>query len=144
MTDHSDLKWNNDEIAGHLRSAVEALTPDVLSRIDFTTPQEIYAGPSKTVRLYRRMRTAALAAAACLALAVVSGGVAGYQNRRVDSVIGIDVNPSIELSVNRRDKVLRAEALNADAREVLDNMDLENVDLDIAVNALIGSMVRHG
>ena len=47
MTDHSDLKWNNDEIAGHLRSAVEALTPDVLSRIDFTTPQEIYAGPSK-------------------------------------------------------------------------------------------------
>ena len=73
MTDHSDLKWNNDEIAGHLRSAVEALTPDVLSRIDFTTPQEIYAGPSKTVRLYRRMRTAALAAAACLALAVVSG-----------------------------------------------------------------------
>lgn len=144
MTDHSDLKWNNDEIAGHLRSAVEALTPDVLSRIDFTTPQEIYAGPSKTARLYRRMRTAALAAAACLALAVVSGGVAGYQNRRVDSVIGIDVNPSIELSVNRRDKVLRAEALNADAREVLDNMDLENVDLDIAVNALIGSMVRHG
>ena len=144
MTDHSDLKWNNDEIAGHLRSAVEALTPDVLSRIDFTTPQEIYAGPSKTARLYRRMRTAAIAAAACLALAVVSGGVAGYQNRRVDSVIGIDVNPSIELSVNRRDKVLRAEALNADAREVLDNMDLENVDLDIAVNALIGSMVRHG
>ena len=144
MTDHSDLKWNNDEIAGHLRSAVEALTPDVLSRIDFTTPQEIYAGPSKTARLYRRMRTAAIAAAACLALAVVSGGVAGYQNRRVDSVIGIDVNPSIELSVNRRDKVLRAEALNADARQVLDNMDLENVDLDIAVNALIGSMVRHG
>lgn len=144
MTDHSDLKWNNDEIAGHLRSAVEALTPDVLGRIDFTTPQEIYTGPSGTVRLYRRMRTAALAAAACLALAVLSGGVAGYQNRRVDSVIGIDVNPSIELSVNRRDKVLRAEALNEDAREVLDDMDLEQVDLDIAVNALIGSMVRHG
>ena len=50
MTDHSDLKWNNDEIAGHLRSAVEALTPDVLGRIDFTTPQEIYTGPSGTVR----------------------------------------------------------------------------------------------
>ena len=71
-------------------------------------------------------------------------GVAIYQNGRVESVIGIDVNPSIELSVNRNDKVLKAEPLNSDAEEILDNMDLEHVDVDIAVNALIGSMVRHG
>ena len=46
--------------------------------------------------------------------------------------------------MNRNDKVLKAEPLNSDAEEILDNMDLEHVDVDIAVNALIGSMVRHG
>ena len=144
MTDHSDLQWNNDEIAKHLKSAVDTLTPDILDKIDLTTPQEIHIGPSKVTRIYRRMRTAVTVAAACLCVAVLGTGVAIYQNGRVDSVIGIDVNPSIELSVNRNDKVLKAEPLNSDAEEILDNMDLEHVDVDIAVNALIGSMVRHG
>ena len=35
-------KWNNDEIASHLKSAVEALTPNVLDRIDLDTPQLRY------------------------------------------------------------------------------------------------------
>ena len=137
MTDHSDLQWNNDEIAKHLKSAVDTLTPDILDKIDLTTPQEIHIGPSKVTRIYRRMRTAVTVAAACLCVAVLGTGVAIYQNGRVESVIGIDVNPSIELSVNRNDKVLKAEPLNSDAEEILDNMDLEHVDVDIAVNALI-------
>lgn len=144
MTEHSDQQWNNDEIAKHLKSAVDTLTPDVLDKIDLSTPQEIFTGPSKVTRIYRRMRTVAAAMAACLCVAVLSGGVALYQNRKVDSIIGIDVNPSIELSVNRNDKVLRVEAVNDDAGEILDEMDLKGVDVDIAVNALIGSMVRHG
>ena len=77
-------------------------------------------------------------------MAVLGGGVSFYQNHRVDSVIGIDVNPSIELSVNRNEKVLQANPLNEDAETILDDMNLKNVDLDIAVNALIGSMVRNG
>lgn len=144
MTDHSDVHWNQEEIAEHLKSAMDTLTPDVLHKIDLTTPQDIYREPSKTFRLYRRMRTAALAAAACLCVAVLGGGVAKFQNSRVDSIVGIDVNPSIELSVNRNDKVLKADPLNDDAVQILDDMNLKGVDLDIAVNAVIGSMVRHG
>ena len=41
MTDHSDLQWNNDEIAKHLKSAVDTLTPDILDKIDLTTPQAV-------------------------------------------------------------------------------------------------------
>lgn len=144
MTETDKLQWNQETMERHLRSAMHALTPDVLERIDLNTPQEIYTGPSKARRLYRRLRAAGLAAAACLCVAALGGGVAGYQNRRVESVIGIDVNPSIELSVNRNGKVLKAVALNRDAEVILADMDLEYVDLDIAVNALIGSMVRNG
>ena len=144
MTDHSETAWEQDEIESHLRSAMDALTPNVFDKIDLSPPQEIYVKPSRRVRMYRRMRTVAMAAAACLCVAVLGGGVSFYQNHRVDSVIGIDVNPSIELSVNRNEKVLQANPLNEDAETILDDMNLKNVDLDIAVNALIGSMVRNG
>ena len=144
MTDHSETAWEQDEIESHLRSAMDALTPNVFDKIDLSTPQEIYVKPSRRVRMHRRMRTVAMAAAACLCVAVLGGGVSFYQNHRVDSVIGIDVNPSIELSVNRNEKVLQANPLNEDAETILDDMNLKNVDLDIAVNALIGSMVRNG
>lgn len=144
MTERPDLQWNNEEIAGHLKSAMDILTPDVLDRIDLTIPQEAYRERPKTLMLYRRMRTVINVAAACLCVAVLGSGVAAFQNSRIDSFVGIDVNPSIELSVNRNEKVLKAEALNADAVEILDDMNLKNVDLNIAVNAVIGSMVRHG
>lgn len=144
MTDHSETVWEKEEIESHLRSAMDVLTPNVLDKIDLSTPQEIYLRPSRRARIYRRMRNLAVAAAACLCVAVLGGGVTVYQNNRVDSVVGIDVNPSIELSVNRNEKVLSANPLNDDAQIILDDMDLKNVDLDIAVNALIGSMVRNG
>ena len=144
MTDHSDLQWNNDEIAAHLKSAMDTLTPDVFDKIDLKTPQEVYQERPKITRIYRHMRTVAAVAAACLCVAVFGGGVSLYQNGRVESYIGIDVNPSIELSVNRKDKILKAEALNDDGAEILEDMELKNVDLNIAVNAVVGSMVRHG
>lgn len=144
MTDHSDLQWNNEDITRRLKSAMDVLTPNVLDKIDLNTPQEIYREKSKVMKLYSKMRTVAVAAAACLCIALLGGGVAKFQNSRVDSIIGIDVNPSIELSVNRNDKILKANPLNADAKEILDDMELKNVDLNIAVNAVIGSMVRHG
>ena len=119
LTDHSETAWEQDEIESHLRSAMDALTPNVFDKIDLSTPQEIYVKPSRRVRMYRRMRTVAMAAAACLCVAVLGGGVSFYQNHRVDSVIGIDVNPSIELSVNRNEKVLQANPLNEDAETIL-------------------------
>ena len=127
MTDHSETAWEQDEIESHLRSAMDALTPNVFDKIDLSTPQEIYVKPSRRVRMYRRMRTVAMAAAACLCVAVLGGGVSFYQNHRVDSVIGIDVNPSIELSVNRNEKVLQANPLNEDAETILDDMNLKNL-----------------
>ena len=83
-----------------------------------------------------------VAAAACLCLLV--GSSMFYSNSKVDSVVSIDINPSIELTVSKDDKVLSAVALNKDAEKVLDGMDLKKVDLDIAINAIIGSLLKNG
>ena len=142
--------FSKQQIEQSLRSAVDTLTPDVSGRIDLSVPQSReHAGDqpqSSIIRPERRMRGIGLAAAACLCLFLAGGGTWHYQrqNLQVESVIGIDVNPSVELFINRREKVLRAQALNADAEALIRDMDLEGVDLKVAVNAVVGSMVTHG
>lgn len=65
-------------------------------------------------------------------------------NFRTEATIYLDVNPSIELEINRKEKVLSAQANNEDGEIVLENMNLKNTELDVAVNAILGSMVKNG
>ena len=72
------------------------------------------------------------------------GGVTLQQATAVASVISLDVNPSFELRISSSEKVLSCAALNADAQAVLGDMDLKGTQLDVAVNAIIGSLVQNG
>lgn len=88
---------NQTDIEYHLRSAVDSLVPDVFDKINLDAPQEA-AEPERKIAAIRRWgRTASTAAAACLVVLALAGGAHVYSANRVDSVIGIDVNPSIEL-----------------------------------------------
>ena len=68
------------------------------------------------------LRRAAAALAACLALAFA--GFGGFAYAQPTTYVGIDVNPSIELGVNRFGIVVRAEALNGDGESLLDAVSL--------------------
>jgi len=152
---------NKKQIKQRLSRAVSDSTPDVLDNILLKCEQQkgvesnMYAqenGASLTQSFgYEKRRTparkkiwvrTAFAAAMMLVLAVFAQ--LGYSYFAVDSVIGIDVNPSIEIRTSRTERVLSVVPLNDDAVIVLDGMNLKNVDLDVAVNALIGSMLKHG
>lgn len=67
----------------------------------------------------RHARTRLLAAAACLALALGLGGGGSALYFTETALVSIDVNPSIELSLNRFDRVLSAAARNPEAEAVL-------------------------
>ena len=83
---------------------------------------------------------------ACVAVCVCLFIGLGYfnNNMKVASTIGIDVNPSITVTVNKKEKVLDVTANNDDARIILEGMDLAGSDINVAINALIGSMVKNG
>ncbi len=134
---------NRQQIEACLKSATDDLIPNVLERIDLSTPQIMESRESRP-SFFKRQRVIAGLIAACFCMIMLAGGTYSFQNSRVDSVIGIDVNPSVELSVNKKNRVLKAEAVNQDGKTILQDMDLEGVDLNVAVNALIGSMVTHG
>ena len=80
-------------------------------------------------------------AAACLVLCMVSAFLLPL---RTSASIYLDVNPSVTLQVNYRNRVVKAAACNEDAEEILSNMDLRGADLDVALYAVLGSMVHHG
>ena len=89
-------------------------------------------------------------AAACAALVLLGagGGLVYHQSYAVASVVSLDVNPSIELKVNRAERVISCTALNTEAAAVLFDMnggaDLKGTKLDVAVNAIVGALVREG
>ena len=138
----------NEKMEQRLASAVEKTAPNdvngVLSRCDEWKGTVIPMTTKKTTK--KRWTTLA---AACLALVLLGGGGIFYQQAHaVASVVSLDVNPSIELKVSKSEKVLVCTPLNEDAKAILadmgDGADLKGAKLDVAVNAIVGSLVRNG
>ncbi len=67
-----------------------------------------------------------------------------FQYRMPGYVVTLDINPSIELVINKQNRVLSARASNEGAKEVFDEKSLKNMDLRNAVNAILDSMISHG
>lgn len=92
--------------------------------------------------------------AALAACALLIFGISGLNKNKpntpvapatpVDSVVCIDINPSIELNVSKSNKIISAVALNEDASVALKDMNLEDVELKTALNAIIGSLLKNG
>ena len=138
----------NEKMEQRLAAALEKTAPDdvngVLSRCEERKGTVI---PMTTKKTANRKWTTLVAA--CLAVMLLCGGGVFYQQAHaVASVVSLDVNPSIELKVSRNEKVLACVPLNEDAKAILADMsngaDLKGAKLDVAVNAIVGSLVRNG
>ena len=142
----------SEKLEQRLASAVEKTAPNdvngVLSRCEERKGTVIPMTATKTAKKTTKRKWTTLVAA-CLAVMLLGGGGLFYQQANaVASVVSLDVNPSIELKVNRSEKVLVCTPLNEDAKAILADMgngaDLKGAKLDVAVNAIVGSLVRNG
>ncbi len=87
-------------------------------------------------------------ATAFLALALVAMAalymVMFIPGNSVAATVSLDVNPSIQLRVNSDERVLSVTPMNKDGEIIIGDMDLKGAQLQVAVNAVIGSMLRGG
>ncbi len=74
-------------------------------------------------------------------MAALVFAVLGYMYMMPVSYISIDINPSIELSVNTFDRVIAVNASNEDAKEIVDSIDLNNLNYVEALEALAQSEI---
>ena len=137
---------NDKNIENMLRSAVSHAAPDardaILSACNHEKGKVIYMEKKRSSPLRGFAAVAAV-------LVLIIAGVFAVKNLGVPSdtlaaVVSLDVNPSIELNVDKDEKIISAKGLNDDGRRVLGDMELEGSSLEVAVNAVIGSMLKNG
>ncbi len=154
MTDH--------ELELRLKNAVDGCTPDVLDKImtecdsykekekskrgnsviDIT--DKIRLSDSSGRKKNNWKRYASMAAMLVIMVGIGIFGSVQYNVKHVVSVVQLDVNPSVEMRINKKEEVVSAEGLNADGQEILSGMKLEGLDIYTATNAIIGSLLKHG
>lgn len=138
---------NERQIEDKLKLAFEHAAPDVLeninSRLEEQKGQVIIMSDNMKKNRFGKM--AAIAAAAVLFLGLGLGGAHTYRtNYAVAATVALEVNPSIEITVNQKERVLEVTPLNEDGRVIIGEMDFSGSNLDVTVNALIGSMLKNG
>lgn len=90
---------------------------------------------------YRRMQWRMAAVIACLFFLII--GVGGWTAFMIPvSAISVDVNPSVELGINRFDKVVFEKGYNKDGEVLLSELDLRYMDYRDAIEALLGSFEK--
>ena len=91
--------------------------------IEYTADMEITG--HKIVSLQNMRKYGAAAAAAALVFAAT--GVYSYQTAFACSYVSLDVNPSIEYTLNRRNCVIGVTALNTDAESVVEKLKNDGI-----------------
>ena len=128
-----------------LKNAFVHATPDVLERINSQlTERKGSVIVMSEEKKKKRFNSKFIALAAAIALAIGIGGYVYSSNYAVAATVALEVNPSVEITVNKKEKVLEVVPLNDDGRVIVGDMDFSGSSLDVTVNALIGSMLQNG
>lgn len=130
-----EMRWEDA-----VREAFDSIkAPDDVRSAALAAIESRRAQASATRRKPRfRVVRRALAAAACV-LAVAAGVVGFRLYNDPAAYVGIDINPSLELSVNMFGTVVDARALNEDADAVLQDVKVEGASYEDALSMLLGS-----
>lgn len=142
----------NQELERRIARATDHAAPDLSERILSSCKEQkgrVISMDEKQKKPKTTKSKRYLAGLSSLAaILVLCIGLWGYSNlqssQKSNSIIMLDVNPSISLTVNKKEEVIDSQGLNEDGSKILDDMDLKGTDLNVAVNAIIGSMLQKG
>lgn len=133
-----------NQVENKVEKGFNAATPDQWNDIQADCDGVAVARPQKS----RGVSFGWKIATVCLVFALIVVGVLGGVNlgsqTAAAATVSLDVNPSIEIVLNGKNKVIKVVANNADAELILDGMDLKGCTVQVAVNAIVGSMYSKG
>ncbi|MBQ7408169.1 MAG: hypothetical protein IJW13_02705 [Clostridia bacterium] len=109
-------------------------------------------GQSRFVNfVFNKWAKATLACVLCLALfasgvwlGVSINGKDAPINTEVYTKMYLDVNPGLQINFNEQNKVISCVASNADGQEIINELNLEGVELNTALSAVVGAIYVNG
>ena len=129
------------KIKKQLRQELCRITPDVLDAV-LSQLEETEEDIVRRQEQRKKHRWPVMAAAALL---ILCGGLGLYQSGQVvAATVSLDVNPAIEITVNRWDRVLAVTGCNADGMTVIDGRNFRGDKLTETVSALVDTMIEQG
>lgn len=142
------------EIKNSLNHAIDQLPQPSFKKISETPVEKMKEMDSYTCQepVQRKVNLSSIGrrpvyrlAIACIcAVFCLTGGWYTRQNLMTDAIIDVDVNPSFEIAINRRERILSLKALNADAALILEKRDYKGWELEAAVESLCTVMEESG
>lgn len=135
---------NSKQLEEKILSAFTSSVPDIFPSI--ASDAEAQKGKVIIMNEKKKNFKPLVAIAACFIFlcAGLFVGIKYAGNAKSVTTVSLDVNPSIEIKINSKNVVTDVDTLNKDAEKVLGDMDLEGSKIDVAINAVIGSMLRNG
>jgi len=107
---------------------------------NYTIGQVIEMEEKKAKRVSRKILAMAISATAVFALFTASA----WAYFTPYYYVSLDVNPSIEYKVNRFDRVIGVDAVNGDGQEILNNLNLQNQNIEDAIEDTINQLATEG
>ena len=104
---------------------------DLKERTKEYLSEKVYARKKKRTSPLRNFA----AAAACALLVFLAGG--SYLYFTPTAYISVDVNPSLELGINRFDRIVSVTGYNEDGKALADSLDLKYMDYSDALEVLL-------
>lgn len=138
---------NDKQLDRRIEHAFEQITPDVLDSILSDCREQkgnmmVISNVKRKIPLSRRL---AAAAAALVLLVGTAAGIHGYSIAHTPvSVVSLDVNPSLEMKLNRNDKVIELIPKNPEAEAIIGDMDYSGSSVELSLNSLVDSLLRNG
>lgn len=130
------------DIEKRLKKEIEDSAPNVLDGI-LSACKDV-KGCTKMKKQKKILPVIAAAAAFALIFGTVFGIMVHTNANAVDSVVSIDVNPSVELQLNKKEKVVSFMAVNDDGAEILKDIDIKGMSVETAVENVLDTMKDKG
>ena len=138
---------NKRKIEESIRQSIALDTPDLFDKIASTPVQKLaeedYIVKERPKRNTSRLH---LLYTACTSLALLFAICFGLAHNyySVDSIVAIDVNPSVEIALNKSYKVLSVKANNEDGASLIQGKNFKDKGFDEVVSELTVSLSSEG
>ena len=147
------------DINKHLNQVIRDSTPDMLEDLmkelelnDVSTQNDVSIASEERIQVVpqnqpRRKagRIIKILAPLVAAIVIVAGVfIHGQITQTAFAYVDLDVNPGIEITIDKDDTVVSATAVNKEGKDILSDMRLKGSDVHVACNAVVGAMLTKG